>query len=349
MAHDSGGERHFTVAPEFAITLPAFGVTPPFVNSSCPVGSRLAVTGVNEAGSVATGVTCVNATGTIAAPGNLGDQLGYGERLGVDSEKPGIEGRLVVQWQADKAKGVAPAQIVFSGMHGVRNALVPRSLISSFAPAGSAATFLAAFPSGASVEADRWGASAGFSIPTRYVTAIAQYYRGTDLRWYFQGQLYPAFNDTLGLTSTFAIPSIDGETSVIFGLRNGITTVAPQLPVRSQGGFFELGFPLGRIAHAEPAGRNAGWSLNLHYGYDASLAKDVRRAAPTGGRAISDLGFANLNWKYNQYVTFAIEESYYRTRAVRGTEAPFLPIGINGFPAHQWHDFRSEFATIFTF
>jgi hypothetical protein len=55
-----------------------------------------------------------------------------------------------------------------------------------------------------------------------------------------------------------------------------------------------------------------------------------------------------VHWKYNQYVTFVVEESYYRTRAVAGPTGE-LPIGINGFPAHQWHDYRSEVSTIFTF
>lgn len=349
ISHDFGGDRHFTIDPEFAITLPAFGAPPPFVNTNCPTADRLTVTGVNAAGSAGAGTVCTSAAGTITAPGNLGDQLAFGERLGVDSERPGIEGRVVFQWQADKAKGVQPAQIVLSGMHATRTALVPRSVLATFAPAALSSGFLTAFPSGTSVDTDRWGAAAGISLPTRFVTIVGQYYRGTDLRWFFAGQIYPAFNSTTGLTSTFLVPSIDGETNVAFGLRNGVPTVAPQEPVRSQGGFFELGFPLSRIANAEPASRAAGWTLNLHYGYDASLSKDVRRASPAGGRGISDLGFANLQWKYNQYLTFALEESYYRTRAMRGTVAPFLPIGINGFPANQWHDVRSEFATIFTF
>ena len=52
------------------------------------------------------------------------------------------------------------------------------------------------------------------------------------------------------------------------------TVVAPQRPVRSEGGFAQIGFPLGRIFHADPAGRNAGWSLYAMYGIDQ--AKDAR-------------------------------------------------------------------------
>jgi hypothetical protein len=50
----------------------------------------------------------------------------------------------------------------------------------------------------------------------------------------------------------------------------------------------------------------------------------------------------------NRYVTLGYEFSYYRTRAARGVDAPFFPL-FEGLPAHQWHDLRSEFETVFTF
>lgn len=123
---------------------------------------------------------------------------------------------------------------------------------------------------------------------------------------------------------------------------------APQLEPRAQGGFAELEFPLSRIFNAEPTGRNAGWTATLHYGYDGVWARDVRRVAPAGGRGISTVGFGNLQYKMNSFVTLGYELSYYRTRAVAGAEAPFPPL-FKGVPSHNWHDLRSEFATIFTF
>ncbi len=358
LSHDTGSERHFTFGTDFAISLPGYGNVPPFIGSAittCPA------TGANV------GLT-TTVCSTTFGPGNLGNQLGYGERQGPDSGKPEIQGRLLFQWQADKAKGIAPAQIVFSGMHATRALNVP---IGSYAVLGSAtvptsanALLRTAFPNGFTVENSRYGWTAGFSIPTRYVTVVANYYRGTGLRWYFAGQLYQEFSNTAGFTGvtgftnlagnvvsapTFlSVPNVDGSSNVLVGLRGGVLTPVPQFEPRDQGGFAELGFPLSRIFNAEPTGRNAGWTMTLHYGYDGVLARDVRRLAPAGGRGIGDVGFGNLQYKMNNFVTLGFEESYYRTRAIAGPDAPFLPL-FQGRPQHEWHDIRSEFSTIFTF
>src|SRR5215213_5615713 len=100
-------------------------------------------------------------------------------------------------------------------------------------------------------------------------------------RWH-SGTLFPAaqrlaavatatrskFNDTGGLTSTATATSIDGASTVVFGLGDGVPVVAPQRPVRAQGGFVQFGVPLSRVFDADPKGRNAGWTAYLYYGYD---------------------------------------------------------------------------------
>jgi hypothetical protein len=197
------------------------------------------------------------------------------------------------------------------------------------------------------------------------VTVIAKYYNGEDLRYYFAGGLYSTFNDTTGLTNSAATPNIsvagvDGS-AVVFGVNAAGTAVfAPQRPVRTEGGFVNLGFPLGRIFHADPAGRNAGWQLYLHYGLDDPYARDARKTAAIGGtsggnRDKSDLSAATLLWKVNSLVTFGWEESYYRSRltggsptAIFGTPGYTTPTW-DGLPTRQWHDVRTEFSTIFTF
>src|SRR5205085_1313663 len=83
-------------------------------------------------------------------------------------------------------------------------------------------------------------------LPTRFVTAISKYYNGSDLRFFFAGQLLSNFNDTAGLTGQATATSIDGASTVVFGLLNGVPTVAPQRPVRAQGGFLQLGLPHAR-------------------------------------------------------------------------------------------------------
>jgi hypothetical protein len=269
-------------------------------------------------------------------PANVADQLGFGERQGADSERPSIQGRFVTQWQLDKAAGVAPAQIIFSFEHARRTAIVTRANVP--------AAFLAAFPSGAEVSSSSNGYSAEFQLPTHWVTLVGKYYAGSDLRFFFGGQLLSNFNDTAGLTSIATAPSIDGASAVVFGLLNGVPTVAPQRPVRGQGGFVQIGFPLSRWFDANPSGRNAGWTAFLYYGFDEALARDARRFGARGAR--SDLFSGNVQYKLNSFVTFGYEQGLYRTRATDRVGA--LPL-FRGIPSFTTHNVRSELAVIFSF
>src|SRR6267142_1939212 len=271
-------------------------------------------------------------------PANVADQLGFGERQGTDSQQPGIQGRAVLQWQLDKAENVVPAQFIVSFEHAKRRAIVTK--------AGVPTAFATAFPSGVEVSSTSNGYSAEFQLPTHFVTAVGKYYFGDDLRFYFGGQLLSNFNDTAGLTSTATASSIDGASTVVFGLLNGVPAVAPQRPVRGQGGFIQLGFPLSRIFDADPKGRNAGWTGYLYYGYDQATARDARRFGARGSR--SDLFSANIQYKWNQWVTFAYEQGYYRTRAANRSGVTLLPL-FRGVPSFTTHNIRSEFAAIFTF
>jgi hypothetical protein len=185
-------------------------------------------------------------------------------------------------------------------------------------------------------------------LPTRFVTLSGKYYSGSDLRFFLGGQLLSNFNDTAGLTATAIAPSIDGASTVVFGLLNGVPSIAPQRPVRGRGGFAQLGFPLSRLVHADPKGRNAGWTAFLYYGFDEALPQDARRFSPVRGR--SDLFSGNVQYKLNPWVTFAFEQGYYRTRAANRSalDVGGLPL-FRGIPSYTSHNVRSEFATIFTF
>ena len=269
-------------------------------------------------------------------PADVANQLGFGERQGADSQQPGLQGRAVFQWQLDKAANVSPAQFIVSFEHAKRTAIVTA--------ANAPAAFKTAFPSGAEVSSDSNGYSAEIQLPTRFVTIVSKYYNGSDLRFFFAGQLLSNFNDTFGLTSTATAASIDGASTVVFGLRNGLAVVAPQRPVRAQGGFIQFGFPLSRIFNADPKGRNAGWTAFLYYGDDQATARDARRFGARGAR--SDLFSGNIQYKWNQWMTFAYEQGYYRTRA--NNRAGLLPL-FRGVPSFITHNIRSEFAAIFTF
>jgi hypothetical protein len=269
-------------------------------------------------------------------PADAINQIGFGERQGTDSQQPGIQGRAVLQWQLDKAEAVSPAQLIFSFEHARREAIVTTANVP---PA-----FRAAFPSGAQVGSSSNGVSAEFQFPTRFVTLVGKYYNGSDLRFYFAGQFLSNFNDTAGLTNTVSAASIDGASSVVFGFLNGVPVVAPQRPVRAQGGFVQIGFPLSRIFDADPKGRNAGWTAYLYYGDDQAMARDARRFGARGDR--SDLFSGNIQYKWNQWVTFGYEQGYYRTWADFRTGA--LP-PFRGVASFTTHNIRSEFAAIFTF
>lgn len=287
-----------------------------------------------------------------STPSNVADQLGFGERQGPDANMPEFQGRFVLQFQADKAAGVAPAQLIGSWMYGKRRAILRRQDVPT--------AFQGAFPNGAEVESSRYGYTAEFQIPTRFATVIGKYYHGADLRFYFGGQLFSNYNDTFGLTGVTTATSIDGASTVAFGFDpNGNAVIADQNAVRGQGGFIEVGIPLSRIFNADPKGRMAGFTANLHYGYDEANPNDIRRILgatlnPAGqpanlagaNRGKSDAAFYNLQYKFNSFVTFAFEQTYFRTRAVNN--AGNLPL-FRGIPSRTTQNIRSEFATIFTF
>ena len=297
---NAGGARSWKFAPEFALVVPAFG----------------------------------------NLPANLADQLGYGERQGADSQQPGIEGRLVTEFQLDRATGVAPAEFIVSFEHARRRAIVTAASVP--------AAFRTSFPGGVNVDSNSYGYSVEIQLPTRIVTVMSKYYGGADLRFFGAGQLLSNFNETAGLTATATAPSIDGASTVVFGLQSGVPSVAPQRPVRAAGGFISVGFPLSRLFGADPKGRNAGWSAVLYYGFDAAKASDARRFSPVRGK--SDLLLGNISYKLNSLITFAYEQGLYRTRSANNSIFDFggLPL-LRGIPSRAAHNIRSEFTTVFSF
>ena len=323
VGHKIGGARNVVFQPEFAVVMPAYG---------------------ND-------------------PSNVADQLGYGEKQGADSGRPEVQTRLVLQWQLDKAPGVAPAQLIFSGVQGNRKVMVRASDIplcsnADVAVCPTTKVFQTAFPQGAETTSTRAGWTGEIQLPTRYVTVIGKFWDGSDLRWYFVGALDSNYSDTAGLArvcGTDAAPSFctgasnDGASNLTFGLNSAGTPVfAPQRPVRAIGGFVDVAFPLSRIFNADPSGRNAGWQINFHYAFDQAKTSDVLKLG--NQRSKNDLAAATLSWKMNNLVSFVLEESMYRTRIADPNllDSATFP-KYEGYPARQWHDIRSEFGPIFSF
>jgi hypothetical protein len=138
---------------------------------------------------------------------------------------------------------------------------------------------------------------------------------------------------------------VDGSSTIVFGTDSaGKQVVAPERPIRTAGGFAQLGLPLSRMFNASPAGRNAGWSLYALYSIDQAKTRDLLRLGGST-RRYSTMAVGTLNYNLNRWVSFSFEQSLYTTHA--NPEQP-LPL-YRGVPAREWNDVREEFGPVFTF
>jgi hypothetical protein len=282
------------------------------------------------------------ASGNPPSAANISNELGYGERQGPDSDRPNYQARIVGQWQLDHAPGVAPAQIVFSGFDGKRTANALSSAVTATAPA-----YATTFSHGVSASSKQDGWDAEFQLPTRWFTLVGKYYAGSDLRWFFAGQAYSFYSDTTGLTATATVASDDGGSNIILGTNAAHQqVVAPERPVRAAGGVVQLGLPLSRIFHADPAGRNAGWTLYATYGVDQAKERDVNRATTSASRHGATVAAGTLNYKLDKWISFTFEQSLYTEHA--NTEQSVLPL-FKGVQSREWNDVREEFGPVFVF
>jgi hypothetical protein len=292
----------------------------------------------------------------------------FGDRAGAESNEPALESRIVMQFPlSHNWLNVAPAQLIVSGHHARINEIIPNSSLSVVVVPGSTGcatppcSLFTTFPHGIQDGNPQniWTAEA--QLPTPWVTWVTKFYKGDDMRFPFGGQLNDVFTDLNGATAlataTAAANSALSFTgkSIPFGCLGGTGAgatfscngnpiiIGSLRPVRGQGGFSELTFPLSRILHADPSGHNAGWSLHVMYGTDRANAVDTRR--PGGnGLVRTDLDTASLNYKVNTWFTIVNEVSYIDTRAAtRGAKL------FRGLAATQAHSWRNEFGTIFTF
>jgi hypothetical protein len=321
-----------------------------------------------------------------SSAGLTADQrLRFGDRAGAESNQPGLEARIVFQFPLSHAKGVPPAQLIFSGHHARINEIIPNAKaglttcpvlpctlftapnvpnigftqVNNIIAPGCAAvagckldTF---FPRGIQVDNPQNIYTGEIQLPTPWVTLVAKFYRGNDLRFFFGGQLNDVFSNLHGLTSVGTGTSFSGR-AISFGCARativGTTVTCPGTPVLpailqpigGSGGFAELSFPLSRIFHADPAGLNSGWVLHIEYSTDRANYGDV--AQPKGnGLGRTDLDTASLTYRLNRWVTFVHESSYIVTRIASGS----TPIKFAGIPTRQAHNWRNEFGPVFTF
>jgi hypothetical protein len=320
-------------------------------------------------------------------------RLRFGDRVGSDSNQPGIESRIVFQFPlSHEWKRVAPAQIIFSGHHARMNeiiphaAQVPTSVTCTVLPcviptpfpntttpnigfstnttvlnatncAAASCNLEQLFPKGIQVGNPQNVYTAEIQLPTPWVTLVAKYYHGDDLRFFFGGQLNDVYSNISGVfpeAGSVGSGISESGRSIAFGCASGIAagtntvdcqhtpvTSAILQPSAGSGGFAELSFPLSRIFHADPEGHNAGWVLHLQYGTDRAKASDARKG---NGLVRTDLDTVSLTYKMNSWVSFINETSYIDTHAASKPGKPFA--GTNRTQAHDW---RQEFGPIFTF
>jgi len=302
------------------------------------------------------------------------NQLGQGERQGADADRPEYEARLALQFQLDKAPGVAPAQIFWSGFHSRRTSIVPNGAypITDGVCTGTPlqCSEISAFPNGFQTSSKQYGNQLGIQLPTRWFTLVASGYRGGDLRFFLGGQVSSFVNNVGGLTGVTSgytpldgvvnaagAPSLGCNVPLVLNAQealvcpsNANAVVVPQMPVRGFGGFINLGLPLSRWFNANPKGHNAGWQLYLHVGKDQAVERDLNN--PNGGVANGALPLlmgkmfaATLYYKLNPWCTFAIEQSNYATRIYDHANA----YTIAGVAGNEWEDNRTEFGPVFTF
>ena len=339
-----GGSRNWKLSSDFGIMMPSEGDLPAdAVTSAC---TTTPTPGIGTGYTTTCSNTVVN---------GLGNQLGYGERQGADYAAPELESRVVLQFQLDKAPGVVPAQILWSGFYTHRQATVLASAVPTcVACAGGANTFKTAFPRGVDATTPGYGNQVAISLPTRWFTVVSSAYFGADLRFFFAGETLSNYNQAGGLTNITDGFSVDRASTVQFATNSaGNTVVAPQRPVRGYGGFFQVGLPLSRWFNADPKGRNAGWQAYLEYGIDAAMANDFRYAkginATTGGGPIKDTlkGFT-VFYKLNNYVQFGFEEGKYQGQALPNTKG-VCTTKVAGLPTCTSTDWRTEFGPVFSF
>lgn len=276
---------------------------------------------------------------------------------------------------AASAATPAPSLTALGGSSGLSTTPIPGA--TNCANPGLIGCSLAqVFPHGLQVNNPQNLWTAEIQLPTPWVTIDGKYYNGDDLRWFFGGQLNTAYttlhgaseiplaSQSVGIVAgapavvtsfTNAAATSFSGTSILFGCPNGTgvgaafncggSVIAGSLePVRGSGGFVEASFPLSRIFHADPEGRNAGWVLHALYGTDRANAKDARHG---DGLTRSDYDSASLSYKLNKWVSFVNEVTYMRTQAA--TDAPASGKKFEGVAATTAHAIRQEFGTVFTF
>ncbi len=199
--------------------------------------------------------------------------LRFGDAVGAQSDQPGVEARIVFQKPlSHNWRGVAPAQLIFSGHHSRMQELIPHAAqvvnetstscvllpcpitvfnnpavanigftttttivgASNCGEASGSCTLEQLFPVGVHAGNAQNIYTAEIQLPTPWVTFDAKFYRGNDMRFFFGGQLNDVYSNLLG---TFEVGNGVSESgrAILFGCAGGTTAGQPTATINCQG------------------------------------------------------------------------------------------------------------------
>jgi hypothetical protein len=198
--------------------------------------------------------------------------LRFGDAVGAESDQPGVEARVVFQFPlSHNWRGVAPAQLIFSGHHSRMQEVIPHAAqvinetetgclllpcpvtifnsttvpnvgfttttsivgASNCTEASGTCNLEQLFPVGVNAGNPQNAYSAEIQLPTPWVTFDAKFYRGNDLRFFFGGQLNDVYSNLLG---TFEVGNGVSESgrAILFGCAGGTTAGEPTATINCQ-------------------------------------------------------------------------------------------------------------------
>jgi hypothetical protein len=176
--------------------------------------------------------------------------LRFGDAVGAESDQPGVEARVVFQYPLFHQKGVAPAQIIFSGHHSRMNEIIPHAtqalttctvlpctpftnasvanvgfsqntIIGSDCANPAGCSLASFFPVGTQVGNGQNIWSTELQLPTPWVTLAVKFYRGSDMRFFFASQLNDVYSNLNGLGEVGNGISESGR-AILFGCLGGV-------------------------------------------------------------------------------------------------------------------------------
>jgi hypothetical protein len=286
----------------------------------------------------------------------------FGDRAGSESNQPALEARVVFQFPLSHSwKGVAPAQLIFSGHHARMNEIIPHAdqLATSFTcvtlpcriptpltnlntpnigfttltsisgasnctESSGICNLAQLFPKGAQVGNPQNVWTAELQLPTPLVTLDVKFYRGDDLRFFFTGQLNDVFSNLHGITEAGNGVSFSGR-SILFGCAGGSAGGTSSAPTLACPGTPVVPATLQPIAGS---GGFAELSFPLSRifranpeGHNSGWVLHAMYSTDRANYADADLDTASVTYKLNKWVSFIHEASYIATFTANNHEA----------------------------